>query len=168
MFRNLVGFAVFAVVALLAFKLLFGLFGLFLGLFISLVWLAFWGWLFYLLIKELRPTTAERIWEVIYGSEAASVLRSSAPCLFLAAHRLRRSPFRPGFGRWRRERRHPQPAPGPPQRHRRLPRLHPARRVPQIVPSHGGDGLHPPRNPGGPRDQFRIGAPPLGREQGPL
>jgi hypothetical protein len=71
MFRNLVGFAVFAVVALLAFKLLFGLFGLFLGLFISLVWLAFWGWLFYLLIKVLSPTTAERIREVISGRQAA-------------------------------------------------------------------------------------------------
>jgi hypothetical protein len=59
------------VVALLAFKLLFGLFGLFLGLFISLVWLAFWGWLFYLLIKVLSPTTAERIREVISGRQAA-------------------------------------------------------------------------------------------------
>ncbi|HEX9053290.1 MAG TPA: hypothetical protein VF830_00165 [Gemmatimonadales bacterium] len=71
MFRNLVGFAIFAVVALLAFKLLFGLFGLVLGLLISLVWLAFWGWLFYLVIRVLSPTTADRIREMISGREAA-------------------------------------------------------------------------------------------------
>lgn len=71
MFRNLVGFAIFAVVALLAFKLLLGLFGLVLGLLISLVWLAFWGWLFYLVIRVLSPTTADRIREMISGREAA-------------------------------------------------------------------------------------------------
>lgn len=71
MFRNLVGFAIFAVVALLAFKLLFGLFGLSLGLLISLAWLAFWGWLFYLVIRVLSPTTADRIREMISGREAA-------------------------------------------------------------------------------------------------
>lgn len=70
MFRNLVGFAIFAVVALLAFKLLFGLFGLALGLLISLAWLAFWGWLFYLVIRVLSPTTADRIREMISGREA--------------------------------------------------------------------------------------------------
>ena len=71
MFRNLVGFAIFAVVALLAFKLLFGLFGLALGLLISLAWLALWGWLFYLVIRVLSPTTADRIREMISGREAA-------------------------------------------------------------------------------------------------
>ena len=43
MFRNLIGFAIFAVVAMLAFKLLFGLFGLAIGLLMGLVWLAFLG-----------------------------------------------------------------------------------------------------------------------------
>jgi hypothetical protein len=71
MFRNLVGFAIFAVVAILAFKLLFGLFGLAIGLLMGLAWLAFWGWLFYLLIRVLSPTTADRIREVISGKEAA-------------------------------------------------------------------------------------------------
>ena len=71
MFRNLVGFAIFAVVAILAFKLLFGLFGLAIGLLMGLAWLAFWGWLFYLLIRLLSPTTADRIREVISGKQAA-------------------------------------------------------------------------------------------------
>jgi hypothetical protein len=70
MFRNLIGFAIFAVVAMLAFKLLFGLFGLAIGLLMGLVWLAFWGWLFYLLIRVLSPTTADRIREVISGKAA--------------------------------------------------------------------------------------------------
>ena len=71
MFRNLIGFAVFAVVAIVALKLLIGLFGLVLGLVMSLLWLAFWGWLFYLIIKVLSPSTAERIREVISGRQAA-------------------------------------------------------------------------------------------------
>ena len=71
MFRNLVGFAIFAVVAILAFKLLFGLFGLAIGLLMGVAWLAFWGWLFYLLIRVLSPTTADRIREVISGKQAA-------------------------------------------------------------------------------------------------
>ena len=71
MFRNLVGFAIFAVVAILAFKLLFGLFGLAIGLLMGLAWLAFWGWLFYLVIRLLSPTTADRIREVISGKQAA-------------------------------------------------------------------------------------------------
>jgi hypothetical protein len=71
MFRNLVGFAIFAVVAILAFKLLFGLFGLAIGLLMGIAWLAFWGWLFYLLIRVLSPTTADRIREVISGKQAA-------------------------------------------------------------------------------------------------
>jgi hypothetical protein len=71
MFRNLIGFAVFAVVAILAFKLLFGLFGLAIGLLMGIAWLAFWGWLFYLVIRVLSPTTADRIREVISGKQAA-------------------------------------------------------------------------------------------------
>jgi hypothetical protein len=58
-------------VAILAFKLLFGLFGVVFGLLMSLLWLAFLGWLLYLVIRVLSPTTADRIREVIRGREAA-------------------------------------------------------------------------------------------------
>ena len=71
MLRNLVGFAVFAIMAILAFKLAFGLFGLVFGLLMSLLWHAFIGWLIYLVIKVLSPTTADRIREVIRGRQAA-------------------------------------------------------------------------------------------------
>jgi hypothetical protein len=71
MLRSLVGFAVFAIVAILAFKLALALFGVALGLLMTLLWLAFLGWLFYLVIKVLSPSTADRIREVIRGREAA-------------------------------------------------------------------------------------------------
>jgi hypothetical protein len=70
MFRNLVGFAIFAVVAIFCFKLLLGLFGLAIGLLLGIAWLAFLGWLFYLVIRVLSPTTADRIREVISGRAA--------------------------------------------------------------------------------------------------
>jgi hypothetical protein len=71
MLRNLVGFAVFAIVAILAFKLLVGLFGVMVGLLMSLLWLAFVGWLIYLVIRLFSPATADRIREVIRGRQAA-------------------------------------------------------------------------------------------------
>jgi hypothetical protein len=87
MLRNLVGFAVFAIVAILAFKLAFGLFGLVLGLLMSLLWLAFIGWLIYLVIKVLSPTTADRIREVIRGRQA---LKANLPGVGTAGDSARR------------------------------------------------------------------------------
>jgi hypothetical protein len=70
MLRNLVGFAVFAIVAVLALKLAFGLFGLFIGVFMSLLWLAFIGWLLYLMLRVVSPGTADRVREMITGKPA--------------------------------------------------------------------------------------------------
>lgn len=67
MLRNLIGFAVFAVVALLALKLVFGLFGLVLGLAGALLWLAFLGFIIYLVLKLFAPETAARVREMIAG-----------------------------------------------------------------------------------------------------
>ena len=58
MLRNLLGFAVFAVVALLVLKLVFSLFGLVLGLFFGVLWLAFLGFVIYLILKLVAPQTA--------------------------------------------------------------------------------------------------------------
>jgi uncharacterized membrane protein YGL010W len=68
MLRNLLGFAVFAVVALLVLKLVFSLFGLVLGLFFGLVWLAFLGFVIYLILKLVAPQTAARVREMIAGN----------------------------------------------------------------------------------------------------
>ena len=45
MFRNLIGFALLAIVAWFGLQLFFGLFGIVVGLFAKLLWLAFLGFL---------------------------------------------------------------------------------------------------------------------------
>jgi uncharacterized membrane protein len=57
MLRNLFGFAVFAVVAIFALKVVFALFGLALGLVVTAAWLAFMGFIIYL--RELRREFAK-------------------------------------------------------------------------------------------------------------
>jgi hypothetical protein len=72
MLRTLAGFALFAVIALFAFKLLTGLFGALLGLLMSVLWFAFLGWLCYLVLKILAPETAARLREIITGKPAGA------------------------------------------------------------------------------------------------
>jgi hypothetical protein len=67
MFRNLLGFAVFAVLAIFLLKVVFGLFGLVLGLFGAVLWFAFLGFVIYLILKVLAPETAARVREMIAG-----------------------------------------------------------------------------------------------------
>jgi hypothetical protein len=67
MLRNLIGFAVFAVISIFLLKLVFGLFGLVLGLLGAVLWLAFWGFLIYLVLKVFAPGTAARVREMVTG-----------------------------------------------------------------------------------------------------
>ena len=67
MFRNVFGFAVFAVVTIFLLKLVFGLFGLVLGLLASMLWFAFLGFVIYLVLKLFAPGTAARVREMIAG-----------------------------------------------------------------------------------------------------
>jgi hypothetical protein len=60
MLRNLLGFALFAIITLFLLKVLFGLFGL-------VLWFAFIGFLIYLLLKVFAPDTAARVRETIRG-----------------------------------------------------------------------------------------------------
>ncbi len=70
MFRSILGFAVFAVVALLAIKLLFGVFGIVIGLATTLlVWAAF-GFLVYLGLRVISPSTADKLRDLIKGRPA--------------------------------------------------------------------------------------------------
>ena len=70
MFRSILGFAVFAVVALLAIKLLFGVFGIVIGLATTLlVWAAF-GFLVYLGLRVISPSTADTLRDLIKGRPA--------------------------------------------------------------------------------------------------
>ena len=68
MIRNLLGFALFAVVTLVLVKVVFGLFGLVLGLLGTVLWFAFVGFIIYMLLKVFAPETAARVREMIAGS----------------------------------------------------------------------------------------------------
>ena len=67
MFRNLLGFAVFAIVSIFLLKVVFSLFGLVLGLLGAVLWFAFLGFLIYLVLKVFAPETAARVRETIAG-----------------------------------------------------------------------------------------------------
>jgi hypothetical protein len=67
MIRSLIGYAIFAVVAILALKLVFKLLGLAFGLFWALLWFAFIGFLFYLVLRVFSPGTADQIRDMIKG-----------------------------------------------------------------------------------------------------
>jgi len=71
MFRNLLGFAIFAFIAVFLLKVFFGLFGLVIGLLGTILWLAFVGFVIYLLLKIIAPDTAARVREMIAGRPAA-------------------------------------------------------------------------------------------------
>lgn len=71
MIRSVAGFAGFAIVALIGLKLIMGLISGLLSLVVTVLWFAFWGWIFYLILKVISPDTAGRIREVITGKPAS-------------------------------------------------------------------------------------------------
>jgi hypothetical protein len=66
-----VGFALLAVVAWLALKLVFGVLGTLVGLAMTVLWLAAIGFLFYLALRLISPSTADRVRDMIKGRPAA-------------------------------------------------------------------------------------------------
>ena len=70
MFRNLLGFAIFAVIAMFLLKIFFGLFGMLIGLLVTVAWFAVIGFLIYLVLKVIAPDTAARVREMIGGRPA--------------------------------------------------------------------------------------------------
>jgi ABC-type lipoprotein release transport system permease subunit len=69
--QKLMGYSLLAIVALFAWRILTGLFGALLGLVFSLLWLAFVGFMIYLVIRVFSPSTADRIQEMISGKKPA-------------------------------------------------------------------------------------------------
>lgn len=67
MLRSLFGFAILAVVGIVLIRLVLGLFGFVVGLFIQLLIWAAIGFLIYLVIKVLSPSTAMKIREMVTG-----------------------------------------------------------------------------------------------------
>lgn len=67
MFRSIIGFAVFAIVALVALKLIFAVLGIAIGLAMTLlVWAAF-GFVAYLGLRLVSPGTADKVRGMIRG-----------------------------------------------------------------------------------------------------
>jgi len=66
MVRTVAGYAVFAGVVLLGLKLL----GFVWGLLGTLLWLAFLGFVFYLLLRLISPSTADRVKDTIKGNSS--------------------------------------------------------------------------------------------------
>jgi len=72
MFRSILGFAILAIVAWLGLKILFGLLGGLLGLAMTVLTLAAFGFIFYLALRLVSPSTADRLRDVIKGRAAES------------------------------------------------------------------------------------------------
>jgi uncharacterized membrane protein len=70
MLKSVLGFALFAVVAWIGLKIVFGLLGGLFGLAMTVLYLAALGFLFYLAIRILSPSTADRIRDMIRGRRA--------------------------------------------------------------------------------------------------
>jgi O-antigen/teichoic acid export membrane protein len=67
MIRKILGFAVFALVALMVIKVALGLLGLLVGLVVSALVLAAMGYVLYQILRVVSPKTADRVREVIRG-----------------------------------------------------------------------------------------------------
>lgn len=67
MFRSILGFAILAVVAWVALSLVFSLFGFVVSIAIKLLWLAAIGFLFYLALRVISPSTADKLRDMIKG-----------------------------------------------------------------------------------------------------
>ena len=72
MIRKILGFALFAVVALLVLKIALGLLGVLIGLAVTVVVLAALGYACYVVLRVLSPTAAARIHEAIRGRAAST------------------------------------------------------------------------------------------------
>jgi len=70
MLRSILGFALFAVLAWIGLKILFGLLGGLLSLVMTVLYLAALGFLFYLVLRVLSPSTADKLREMIKGRPA--------------------------------------------------------------------------------------------------
>jgi hypothetical protein len=67
MLRRILGYAVLAVLVLLALKVAFALLGTLLGLAVFVMVLAAMGFVMYLMLRVLSPTTAARVRELMGG-----------------------------------------------------------------------------------------------------
>jgi len=67
MFRSIIGFAILAIVAWLGLKLVSGIVGSLFGIATTVLTLAVIGFFFYLALRILSPSTADRVRDMIKG-----------------------------------------------------------------------------------------------------
>lgn len=70
MFRSILGFAVLAVVAFVGLKIVFGLLSGLMGLLMTVLWLAAMGFVCYLVLRVISPSTANKVRDMIKGRPA--------------------------------------------------------------------------------------------------
>ncbi|HJS43697.1 MAG TPA: hypothetical protein VJ755_09515 [Gemmatimonadales bacterium] len=70
MFRSILGFALLAFVAWIALKLIFGMAGILFGLAGTVLTLAVIGFFFYIALRIISPSTADRVRDMIKGRPA--------------------------------------------------------------------------------------------------
>jgi len=71
MVRSVVGFAGVAIVAVLALKLVSAILGFGISLIVTLLWLAFWGFVIYLVLRIFAPGLADRMRGVVRGEKSS-------------------------------------------------------------------------------------------------
>ena len=71
MFRSIIGFAILAIAAWLGLKLVFGIVGSLFGIAATVLTLAVIGFFFYLALRILSPSTADRVRDMIKGRPAS-------------------------------------------------------------------------------------------------
>ena len=71
MMRSMIGFAGFAIVALLVLRMLGAIFGFAISIFLTLLWLAFWGFIIYLVLRVFAPGLADRVRNIVRGNKTA-------------------------------------------------------------------------------------------------
>jgi len=72
MFRNIIGFAILAVLVWLGLKVVFGLMGWVFGLAMWILWIAAIGFFIYLVLRIISPSTAAKVKEAIKGKRDSS------------------------------------------------------------------------------------------------
>jgi threonine/homoserine/homoserine lactone efflux protein len=72
MIRSILGFALFAVAVWLGLKLVFGLLGWVFGLAMWILWVAGIGFLIYLALRLVSPSTADKVRDTIRGKRGST------------------------------------------------------------------------------------------------
>lgn len=67
MLRSILGFAIFAVLVWIGLKIIFGLLGGLMSILMTVLWLAMIGFIFYIVLRVISPSTADRVRDTIRG-----------------------------------------------------------------------------------------------------